>query len=978
MRKKFIRVMFFGALVLATSASFVACSDYDDDINALNTKVDAINQTLSSLQSQIGSYVKSVSYDPATGVLTVVDGADKSYTYNLPQMQTLPEYTLEVTTDGKVILKKDGQQVSEGQIEFPATPEAPEAFDPSKLTVDEAGVVMYDGKETGVAMPASSSMVALKDDDGNIYAYTITVNENGQLSTATFYVLDAVPLKGLVFKPTCLVNGVPSLEAYNISYNEWSDKSGETVTAKGETFTQDEKIKSYITPQIWAYYHMNPSSVTKAQMASMAFLSDDVTNYTRSAAMNPTVDFEKTEVITTDTKDRLLKVAMNANAEEIPEEAGKQALYALQVTTKAVGDKEAAVITSNYASIYKVGISNFLLKVTTDDKEDKILYGQTVKRDGTPDNPYAGKAEEAIQATTADFEVAFNDTKNIADLISVWYKKDGATEYEEMENIADNGLELRFKESNYLGGDEADTQQSSFFNIEDAAKGIFNPEYKINNVGADNRNTIGRKPMIRVELVDTKANKVVAVGWIKANIVDAEVAGFEETIPMETYVYGCSDYVVQLTYTQMNDVYAKAGLSKEEFHTIYKLVMDDDTNVHNEGIGTVTTVEDPEQTTDTQTNIVKWTVKQADALAEKDKDDKIYAIITYTSDDKTRKDITITLEAVVDTPSGSVDDNKIPQAWSSDKTYIKADVNEPVEVEEPVKDFTIDLLNVFEGRKVTLSGVDSKFTSFTADKLKTAFHFGETAEVKTENGDVYTFTVSEDGLKLLATKNSTGTPQEIATIKNAYDETNTNTLTDAVITYGTSDYAKVLLNKSAYNEDPFTVGIEIVATNDCEQVLPLDNNTFNVKFLRPINAEDRKTASLTDATTGTAKIDMSELLKLTDWRGEEFADSPVDFYNYYGITEISIDKENIMTTLGTKEGEPKKLLTAVAPYLNIDYYFVGATELADENYGDVVYKNNDHTFQKSFELTIPVTVKYTFGSVQTEVTLTIEPTQGNN
>lgn len=71
MRKKFIRVMFFGALVLATSASFVACSDYDDDINALNTKVDAINQTLSSLQSQIGSYVKSVSYDPATGVLTV-------------------------------------------------------------------------------------------------------------------------------------------------------------------------------------------------------------------------------------------------------------------------------------------------------------------------------------------------------------------------------------------------------------------------------------------------------------------------------------------------------------------------------------------------------------------------------------------------------------------------------------------------------------------------------------------------------------------------------------------------------------------------------------------------------------------------------------------------------------------------------------------------------------------------------------------
>lgn len=977
MRKKFIRVMFFGALVLATSASFVACSDYDDDINALNTKVDAINQTLSSLQSQIGSYVKSVSYDPATGVLTVVDSADKSYTYNLPQMQTLPEYTLEVTTDGKVILKKDGQQVSEGQIEFPATPEAPEAFDPSKLTVDEAGVVMYDGKETGVAMPASSSMVALKDEDGNIYAYTITVNENGQLSTATFYVLDAVPLKGLVFKPTCLVNGVPSLEAYNISYNAWGQKEYTTPTTDGEVFSKAAN-SSYITPQIWAYYHMNPASVTKAQMASMAFLSDDVTNYTRSAAMNPTVDFEKTEVITTDTKDRLLKVAMNANAEDIPLlSESKQALYALQVTTKAVGDKEAAVITSNYASIYKVGISNFLLKVTTDDKKDQILYGQTVKRDGTPDNAYAGKAEEAIKAT-ADFEVAFNDTKNIADLISVWYKKDGATEYEKMENIADNGLELRYEESNYLGGDNADTQQSSFFNTEDAAKGIFNPEYK----SADNRNTIGRKPMIRVELVDnTKAKEnVVAVGWIKADIVDAEVAGFEETIPMETYVYGCNNYVVQLTYTQMNDVYAKAGLSKEEFHKAYTLKMDGENVDLTEGsIGTVKKADKETGTTETQTNIVEWTVTRDQAVTGKD--NKIFATMTYESVDETRKDITITLEADVLMPSGSVDDNKIAQAWSTDKTYIKADVNEPV-ANAKADDFTIDLLNVFEGRKVTLSGVDSKFTSFTADKLKTAFHFGETAEVKTENGDVYTFVTSAKFetesivSTLYAVKNGDlAGKQEVATITNSYNDVkNPNAITNAVIEYGETEYAKVLLNKSAYNEDPFTVGIEIVATNECNQALPLNNNTFNVKFLRPINAEDRKTASLTDATTGTAKIDMSELLKLTDWRGEEFADSPVNFYNYYGITEISIDKTNIMTTLNASKDAPKKL-SEVAPNMKIDYTM--ADVLADGTYGDVVYANNDHTFQESFELIIPVNVTYTFGTVQTEVTLTILPTVGN-
>ena len=35
MRKSFIKVMFFGALAFATSASFVGCKDYDDDIELM-------------------------------------------------------------------------------------------------------------------------------------------------------------------------------------------------------------------------------------------------------------------------------------------------------------------------------------------------------------------------------------------------------------------------------------------------------------------------------------------------------------------------------------------------------------------------------------------------------------------------------------------------------------------------------------------------------------------------------------------------------------------------------------------------------------------------------------------------------------------------------------------------------------------------------------------------------------------------------
>lgn len=57
---------------------------------------------------------------------------------------------------------------------------------------------------------------------------------------------------------------------------------------------------------------------------------------------------------------------------------------------------------------------------------------------------------------------------------------------------------------------------------------------------------------------------------------------------MENYLYGCSNYVVQLNYTQMNDVYAKAGLSKEEFHNAYTLKMNGENVDLTEGsIGTV-------------------------------------------------------------------------------------------------------------------------------------------------------------------------------------------------------------------------------------------------------------------------------------------------------------------------------------------------------------------------------------------------------
>ena len=54
MKKKFIRVMFFGALALST-VTYVGCKDYDDDIDNLQTQIDANKASIESLQKFVDS-----------------------------------------------------------------------------------------------------------------------------------------------------------------------------------------------------------------------------------------------------------------------------------------------------------------------------------------------------------------------------------------------------------------------------------------------------------------------------------------------------------------------------------------------------------------------------------------------------------------------------------------------------------------------------------------------------------------------------------------------------------------------------------------------------------------------------------------------------------------------------------------------------------------------------------------------------------
>ena len=68
---KFYAVLLCAALGFSTSIQ--SCKDYDDDIDSLNERIDAVNKSLEDLKKDFGAlaFVKDVKWDESTRTLTI-------------------------------------------------------------------------------------------------------------------------------------------------------------------------------------------------------------------------------------------------------------------------------------------------------------------------------------------------------------------------------------------------------------------------------------------------------------------------------------------------------------------------------------------------------------------------------------------------------------------------------------------------------------------------------------------------------------------------------------------------------------------------------------------------------------------------------------------------------------------------------------------------------------------------------------------
>lgn len=959
MRKRFVKVVLFGALALATTTSFISCKDYDDDIKRIDDQVSQITQSLNDLKTAVGNNgVKSVTYDAATGKLTIVDSNDKSVSCTITQ--NLPEYTVEVV-GGKIVLKKGGQEVSSADL-----PAAAAGFDATKLTVNDKGEVLYDGVKTKVKVPTSS--IALIEQDGVVVGYKITVDGK----ESTFYIADALPLTSLVFVPEAYLSGVEAMRATNLSYDKWTPLN-QTVTEKGEIWNAplSPKSNSNITPDMVAYYHVNPVGVTMKQISKLVLSADDKEFVgTRATGFKiADVDLEKCSI-----NDGILKVVFKGNSEAIQKiDASKITVLNLQATVNVNGGTKT--IASDYAAIYKSIMKDFVLANPKDAAvHNAHLYGADDTR------KLIGKAEDAINQEPM-CEVAYNNKKGIdlSEYVETHYKE--FTDNKELkpigegdktianDKLADYGLKLVYSLSDYYQGDNKTLQSSFFANLKGSVLTA-----KVGDITEDPIAAVGRMPLVRVELQRASDGEVVNVGWIKVKITRGDIEGTNYDKKCGDLKLQCAPKTYNLTFDEMNvSIYQKLGLTKEDFHAIYAL-KSSTKNSSGQNVadlkageyGTIVELNDADP--NVETVCLAWTVTDVDQLKAIDKDGNMIATATYEPrNDKSRANVTITFTATVKTPKASFDDgSKNVDYWYNNLNNVRMNVETPGSGH--TCQFKVDVNNVFEGNAPSfklVGGNETASADFQLDKIDYQYIFSaENKDVKVlgNDGKTYTLTVSADGKELYA------------------DAALVAKIVDTNVEYQETPAAKAILNTYSHSETPFSAKMDMVLTNKCEMRLPMTDGKFNADFLRPINVTPIEGQYFVDATDNGYPVDVLDLVYLTDWRDYKFAKGTsasgveydgTGYYTYYEVASIVVDVDGITTNMNNNDIE-KKLLKDV----NANIQITQAGETTVGNYGTLTYKNIGSNV-KAFKIKVPVTVNYKWGSVKTAVYMDVKSTEGN-
>lgn len=1009
MNKKFLSALFLGSII-AAGGTFTACSDYDDDIDSLNQRVDAVEQAVTDLQNAIkgGSMITNVQSTDKGVVVTLSNGSSIELTNGLDGAAGAPGSVVTIGPNGNWYIDGvDSGKPSRGEAGAPGTAgeDGADGTDGKYYIPGENGYWIEvtpnaDGTETkeqtSMSWTPDGTVTAVWDTANGVLLLSNVEGHTGVLSISL-----TDDLKSLVFVPEMYYQGIEAMEAKTFNYTYLTVGK---VDADGNYNTDKPVSKEAVsmTPGLVAYYHMNPTSADWKDIKALTYISDDKA-YTRAGDVVKAVitDWEGENGVLTvhsQLKDGVIK---DIDAD------GEVTVLALQAnySSKAGND---TIITSDYAAV----------------KASNKFIAALAHAEAWHSTHLYATAQQAID-NTADYTIEWNsEGMDVAELVQTHLSDaaTGGTEAAWDENAADGMVEdYGFKYSYELVGYHVGDNKTS-----ESAHAVMNGSVLKPCMPVDgkqpawdnatqNKAENGREPLVRVILTDTISNRIAAVGYIKFHITDEATKNeviYNVTFPFDdVYTVNCTEDATTLKiewHDFEEEILAKLidlGISKEEFHNDFTLDGGTANATQYNGITVTSTATTKkgvvaQTTSDTgaeETQVIKWTLKNNEAYQLFKNNASVSVNIRYSKQvsagiyQYVYVTLTWTPKERNVAPAGELSNSdKIQQYWYDTNSNVPgsgySDIHANVETvgqNGADDEFKSDILNTFVGNDVNVSGVNAVYTAFQDARLTKDFTFvnpqaSNLTPVTGNSGTKYDITVSADGKTLLA--NVAGAPsvkQNVVRINGSFLEF-----------FGQDDatysFARDILNyadhKALNDKETFTAQLQVEAAN-CDYVpFELANNTFFAKFLRPISIEDPHETNFVDATTGGA----SSPLKLTfiDWRDHNFDNADQtkgeNYYAYYNVKSIECLTSQIKTDLNGTSGKFDKLLSAVTS--NIVFSFDEPTTAqiqgATHYLGTLNYENNGTTVG-NFQIQVPFDVTYDWGTIRVYVVCKISQTEAN-
>ena len=826
-------------------------------------------------------------------------------------------------------------------------------------------------------------------------------------------------LRAMVFNPSHYVDGVEAIDLATYLYQPLGVKK---VNADDD-FLADAPFPAlladgvtvesplYFAPDMKASYFLNPSNADVTEDAKdYKFLmsSAKYTDFTRAAA---TSIFTVKKV---ENKDGKLNVSAKYDGEAIKQlayegwggvnqgETREMTLVALQYT------KDDAVVTSDFATLTTSDYSNVhILSAKSAYTDSRAWLFRNATR-----TIYSDPATKAVQTSSTEdgvtpvAEVKYDNDKGI-DLRSlirtswnvnyspVTVETTNATE----EKVKEAGFKYSFELVGYHTGANL-TSQSAHAAI--AADGYTLRPQAVDDNGkqqaygaAQTRAIIGREPLVRVILNDTVHNKIAAVAYMKIkiaeNVTTADPTAITKDFADNTaFTLNCDDANPALNkkvtwYEIENKILADAqvNMSKVEFEDTYVLdgyatdpsnltQFDKNTlgaNAISPKIGkvAVTTAD----VNGTMTQVLQWTMTGNEAYsryttadATGKKPTSISTFVRYTlKPGKTAPNkyiyvkFTWTPSAININPVANYgNENKIKQAWYGENNltagtgYAEIHANvEQMGTADSDDEFVFDIRNTLLNNKITVDKMAAPYdvlNNTVADHAQFTFVDGNNCYA------------SANGLTLYGDEAET---YVIATMT-----------PEGIVTLSKDAETLVRLNKKSPKDIANVLAARVaVKSSLCWGAgIKINNNEFNVKFIRPISVESA-TAEFTDAVATTADVKLT----FKNWNGFDFTDPnrafpSTDYFAYYKVSKIELETGKATTNLNGSWDE----LSKVTSKIKLEYTAPTENPIQANKYGTLTYNNNGTTVG-NFTIKIPAKITYDWGVLKAEVVVTVKESQ---